>query len=422
MKSFLWLTTCSTAIAFGLLSGRAIAANFTFTKIADTTDGFSSFFDAPALNDKGTVAFSGTLSNGITGVFTGSGSVITPIAISGDTFQSVLTNPAINTAGTVAFEASTDSPRNVGIFTSSGNGLTTIATLNNSTLSDSSRAPITPALNDRGTLVFGTYTINPNSNPPPYDLIPNVFISDSGKLSTIDLKSDVSGAFPTVPNSIAINNANTVVFSSGYGGSQGYGGLFAKVGDAPLITLATSGFYPVSLNNEGTYAAALLGAGGSSSITIANINGKPESRYISGGINYNDPPSSTFLGTGSINDQDRVVFLGGQILKPGSPQSLSFVDVNKITNNVSATDADKIIATGDSLFGSTVTALGGFSPRGLNNFDQVVFYSQLADGRTGIFRAEPVPEPQTVIPSVVFLLGFGVRQMMKRRTALSGRR
>ncbi len=414
MKSFWWLTTCSTAIAFGLLSGRAIAANFTFTKIADTTDGFSSFFDAPALNDKGTVAFSGTLSNGSTGVFTGSGSVITPIAVSGTSsnFQSVLSNPSINNAGTVAFGASTDR-RNVGIFTGSGNGLTTIATLNNAGLSDRSYAPIPPAINDVGTVAFAAYQYadsDPNQNfaPTPY-----LFVSNDGQLSATRLKSDESYAIPTVPNSVAINKANTVVFSSGFGGSLGFGGLFAKVGDAPLTTIANGGVYPVSLNNQGTYATAFAGAGGGTGILIGDSKGGPPTSVIYGQPGYNGA-SPVRVSQPSINDQGKVVlqaeFIGSAY---PNPQGLFFD---------SYTDANKIIATGDSLFGSTVTALGGFSPRGLNNVDQVVFYSQLADGRTGIFRAEPVPEPQTVISSVVFLLGFGVRQMMKRRTALLRRR
>ncbi|KAM3101750.1 choice-of-anchor tandem repeat NxxGxxAF-containing protein [Phormidesmis sp. 146-12] len=415
MKPFLRLMTCSTAIAFSLLAEKAIAANFTFTKIADTTDGFGRFLNSPALNDNGTVAFSGTLNDGSTGVFTGSGGTITPIAVSGtrSNFQSVLSNPSINNAGTVAFGATTDSRRNVGVFTGSGNGLTTIATLNNAALSDRSYAPIPPAINDAGTVAFAAYQYadsDPNQNFAP---TPNVLISSNGQLSAIELKTNESSAIPTVPNSVAINNANTVVFSSGFGGSLGFGGLFAKVGDAPLTTLANGGVYPVSLNNQGTYATAFAGAGGSTGILIGDSKGGPTARVIYGQSGFSGT-SPVRVSQPAINDQGKVVlqaeFIGS--VYP-SPQGLFFENY---------TDANKIIATGDPLFGSTVSAIGSFSTRGLNNLDQVVFYSQLADGRAGIFRAEPVPEPQTVIPSVLFILGFGARQLMKRRASLSGRR
>lgn len=47
--------------------------------------------------------------------------------------------------------------------------------------------------------------------------------------------------------------------------------------------------------------------------------------------------------------------------------------------------ADKVVAIGDPLFGSTVTQLGFF--RGLNNRNDIVFNYTLADGREGIARA-----------------------------------
>ncbi len=48
---------------------------------------------------------------------------------------------------------------------------------------------------------------------------------------------------------------------------------------------------------------------------------------------------------------------------------------------------NKVILTGDSLNGSTVTNLS-FSKKGLNNLGQIAFYAELADGTRGIFQAE----------------------------------
>ncbi len=60
-----------------------------------------------------------------------------------------------------------------------------------------------------------------------------------------------------------------------------------------------------------------------------------------------------------------------------------------------------MIATGDSLAGSTVTDLNFLGRPGLNNLGQIAFYVKLANGEQAIYRAEPVaetpveqPEPQ----------------------------
>jgi hypothetical protein len=49
--------------------------------------------------------------------------------------------------------------------------------------------------------------------------------------------------------------------------------------------------------------------------------------------------------------------------------------------------ADKVIATGDPLFGSTVTFLD-FQRGGLNAAGEIAFRADLADGRTVIVRAD----------------------------------
>jgi hypothetical protein len=68
-----------------MANGEAQAASFTFTKIADTSNGFIGF-GLPVINDSGTVAFSGNLDTpqGMyvppdQGVFTGSGGALTTI-------------------------------------------------------------------------------------------------------------------------------------------------------------------------------------------------------------------------------------------------------------------------------------------------------------------------------------------------------
>jgi hypothetical protein len=149
------------------------------------------------------------------------------------------------------------------------------------------------------------------------------------------------------------------------------------------------------------------GAGTVAFLASSLIGGQPTQGIFTG--NGGAPTllsTGNFSGTPAINDSGTVAYNelvgnGGEALfttaGPGSP-------------------AMEIIATGDSLFGSTVTVLG-LSTFGLNDAGQVAFGAQLADGRTVIVRADlgAVPEP-----SSVWLLGLGVLGSVGLSRALSG--
>lgn len=70
-------------------------------------DGFKNLGDQISLNDSDTVAFTGTLANGVEGVFTSSGGPITTVADSTGPFRTFM-EPSINAAGRVAFRARMD--------------------------------------------------------------------------------------------------------------------------------------------------------------------------------------------------------------------------------------------------------------------------------------------------------------------------
>lgn len=137
----------------------------------------------------------------------------------------------------------------------------------------------------------------------------------------------------------------------------------------PLLQDGSNGvsliFARPAINNLGTVAF------------LASINGGPASIYTT-------PDGASFTRAGqypnnnalfAINDAGKVAYtLSGGI----------YTGVDLV--------ADKVIAPGDSLDGSTLQ--GGFSyMESLNNNGQVAFFAQLADGRRGVYRADPNRPP-----------------------------
>ncbi len=119
-----------------------------------------------------------------------------------------------------------------------------------------------------------------------------------------------------------------------------------------------------------------------------------------------------FFENPTINDKGNVAFKG--VLKGGG------LGIYTGTNP----DSDKVIAAGDSLFGTVVTDLY-ISNQSLNNSNQLVFYAKFDNGTSGIFRADPdiqstsaptaIPEPTSILGILaVGALGMGMRKNLQR--------
>ena len=369
-----------------LASGNAQA--YTFTKIADTSGSFSSFFGTPAINNGGTVAFGATFDvGGRGGFFISDGTDITTVFKETDNnpYSFVFRGgPSINNKGTLAFGAG------IGRFTESiltgrGGPVTTIFTYG---------SPITgldsPSINDEGTVAFARRFIFGDEG---------IFTSSGGPLTTIATFSDITKFFdevgsPDTDFSLpSINNEGTVAFQASIRGSAG---IFTGTG-GPLTAIATtngpfSSLFTPSINDVGTVAfRAGLDAGGEGIFTS------------SGGsittIAYSSGLFSSFRSV-SINNSGMLAFEAN--LDSGGFGI--FTGTNPI--------ADKVVAIGDPLFGSTVTFLGAFGQEGLNDAGEVAFFANLADGTSGIFRAEPedISTPPETVPepaSTWGLLAFG---------------
>ena len=364
-----------------LVGGQAKAANFTFTKVAESTDSFFPL-SAPALNNDGTIAFVAALeyvSNqdflSVThqGLFTITDGSLTQIA---DTYSYFHTFEifTINDSGTVAFIAESDE-RIQGIFTSSGGVITPIINANEPFSYELRGLD----LNESGTIVFyrdsGFYF---------YSGIPaGIYTSLNGTLSPL-LTVFGFGPFFGISPYPTINDSGTVAFQANDSIYTTNGGTAISVID-PASFSSLDSF--VSINNSGTVLF-----GGDFITEPGNVY-----PFVRGLYTARDGSLTTVATNDSfldfynvaINDRDTVVFLaemgGGIGLFTGS---------DPIT--------DKVIAMGDEFFGSTIRYLS-FNREGLNNSDQIAFYAQLSNGTSGIYLAEresepqPVPEPSSVL-------------------------
>ena len=152
---------------------------YTHTRVALTGAGqpFSGLF-APGLNGNGVASFGANLSAGGSGVFVGSGGAVTTIAQTGSTFLTFNDPnlPAINPASSMAafYAARTAAAGGgVGIFTSSGGPVTTIAATGGS--SPFTNFVAVPGINPGGTVAL--VGIGPTGQ--------GVFTGNGGALTTI---------------------------------------------------------------------------------------------------------------------------------------------------------------------------------------------------------------------------------------------
>lgn len=422
-------------LSFSLLpTGEAFA--FTFTKIADTSGSFTRL-ETPVINDSGTVAFSADLNTRSPSVFTGSGEALTnivtfppnpvvdsPFIPSGFSSVGVID---INNGGTILFERTdVDIPfQFTSFFTSSGGTLTPLGRVGGP------RSPLFElyAINDNGSIAsrriqseFGIIT------SASVDVTNNG--TDKGGVSLMDRFESSRFLFF---DSSDLNNSGTLVFGARLVNENTpdrpifIDGLFTRTSDgiiSPVVTTNISGnpfsssvFSPASINNSGTVAFGMrpldqfdnlislqndiiFTSNGGSSTTIADTSGSFKS-----------------FGNPAINNAGTVAFFG--TLDTGG--SGIFTGADPITN--------KVIALGDSLFGSKVVSLD-FSTKGLNNSGQLAFLATFEDGTSGIFRANPesmsepksVPEPASGLGLLlVGVIGIGslLKGKQKRQQSAS---
>ncbi|MCP2727958.1 PEP-CTERM sorting domain-containing protein [Limnofasciculus baicalensis] len=423
----------SVATAVGALLSLVVtgeAQSYTFTKIADGSsplplgsfdpvDGNSlplEGFGSPAINNNGTVAFWTVRDMMLVDyphdrpdlnaypqqfIMSGNGGLLTTIY---DGFYYHYTNnvgwePDINDEGTVAFKVFANHPRinsfQSGIFAGNGGAITTIypfdRNYSDGNFSDASIPSDVgyPAINNQGTVVFSSRNLFHNGN------FINTIVSTNPKLDYITIPSGNSN--PT------INDKGTVAFNRSFYDGEDYGspinpgivtssnGQFTTIADNSSIFNYLG---KPAINNQGTVAfSASLDTGVSGIFTSSG--GKITTIVDSSG------PFAEF-GNVAIDNRGNLVF--GASLDVGGYGLFTGPDPV----------ANKVIASGDMLFGYEVTGfLFRFRREGLNDAGQIAFSTS-----RGIYRADPDPEPPKSIPEPTSVLGLftvGVLALVKRR-------
>jgi hypothetical protein len=335
----------------------ASAITYTFTKIADSSGPLGIMADGPAINSKGEVAFQAPLDAGGQGIFRGDGGPLTTIASGSSTYPQFTIRPSISDSGLVAY-VRTISASSSRVEVSDGTSTTIVA---DSTGPNFATFIGWPRINDNNVVAFAA-------------------TRDGGGTGVFTATS--TAAFSTIVQT-------------------GFTGI------SPNITFSNTGKVAFRGNSPSTGGWAIFAANGAVTTPIATVAG----------------PYSTFAGNASINDDGWVTFratLDGQtvdhlfksnggpaidITDTNGPYSFAFIPaINNsglvafrasLDNGTSGIftgpdpQADKVIVSGDPLDGSTVQT-ATIHNDSLNDNGQIAFRATLADGRFGIYRADPI--------------------------------
>jgi hypothetical protein len=364
------------------LAAPAYAQEYTFTKVADSAeDGFDLFsFGCAAINTPGDVAFrAGRVApdgfNTIPGIYRANADgSLTTIAEDERRFAFIGNNPSMNDLGQVSFAARLDGgrkPDTEAILRGSGRKLTTIA----STADEFNFFGFDTFINDSGEVAFKAEL------DEEFNFDEGLFSRRGGKsgITTHYLAStsqfDGNGSRPSINNVGNIAFEESINFNSGiFVGREGNFQTIAAPDPDVLVqkpvlndggTVAFQRSFFDEANQE--FVEEIVSTNGGPLTTVANARG-------SFGSFGSRPPA--------LNNGSDVAFLA--TLDDFSTTGI-FVGPDPVE--------DRVIATGDTLDGSTVTSLT-FCEEGLNDSGQLTFTAFFQDPdtfepRAAVFRASP---------------------------------
>ena len=342
-------------LSFAAPSARAV--NYNFTKIADSAGPLGIMADGPSINNKGEVAFQAPLDAGGQGIFRGDGGPLATIACGAGGFPQFTIRPSISDSGLVAY-VRTVSASSFRVEVSDGTSTTIVA---------DSTGPN-----------FATFIGWPRINDN--DLIAFAATRDGGgtgvytAISTAAFSTIVQTGFTGISPNITINNSGKVAFRGNSPANGGWG-IFVGNGTTTTPIATPAGPYSTFAGNASINDAGLV-------IFRAVLDGQAADQFFQGSggpgtvvADTNGPYS--FLFVPAINSSGVVVFRAS--LDSGA---------NGIFTGPDAV-ADKVILSGEPLDGSTVLAATTHN-QAINDNGQIAFRASLADGRYGIYRADPI--------------------------------
>ena len=321
-----------------------------------TTFRYDFFGYAPAINNVGQLAFfaqrSGMQQPTVQGLWRGDGGPLTYLT---DGFEPYLF--AMNNLGEVAYS------RGGEIFKTLDGTPTPIATVSDfHGINDTPVGESPVQINDAGMVVFNAI---PNVGPQQQ----TAYISNGGPAIAI-APSEVAQAI----NNLGVVAVSNALFTEIIG--------IPPVGPTTVLATLPAPYQAIGfpeMNDSGDLIAAVYDG----SFAIYKFEqGVPQFLTPSGGYTYD------------INNAGDIAFAAG------------FGGVGGIYTGTSPA-TDFVIRVGDPLFGSTLTGYS-FGSDGLNDLGQVAFYYALANGRSGIAIATPVPEPGSVALAATALVALGV--------------
>ncbi len=326
------------------------------TVIATTGDRFSAFAPYVAsVNDAGVVAFQAALHGGITGVFTGDGGPVSQ-AVAPPVIAAVTSHPDVNGSGALSFYGELAGGRQ-GVFLIRDGRLTTLADTRGPF---ASIGPLGPTMNDDGVVAFRGDRRKGGSG---------IFLAEGDPISTV---ADADGPWSRFHGLPVINGSGTVVFRADR--KDGVEGVYAaRAGSIRAVVetgeaFAEIGHFP-TVNDRGTVAFVATRRSGELGIFTAD----------------DDRLTQLDDAGGSWESHRGALITGaGEVIRIATPHGGSL----GLFSGPDPT-ADRILAIGDSLFGSIVAEFAS-NQVSVSGTGHLAIRASLTDGRQLILRVDPI--------------------------------
>jgi hypothetical protein len=368
MCGFSRKTLLAAAAVFLLLgTPSAVAGEYTFRLIADSTGPFTLVSAPSSFRDDGMLVFLAAYrgSRGF-GIYASDGTTTTTIADTSGPFTEV-GGGVINADGMVSFWA--EDGTTAYIFKGDGASNTLIA----DTTGEFRYLAAAPAINADGRVAFCAQLHGGEEG---------IYVGDGTTTETI---VDTQGPFSYFFGKIGFDAGDTLAFWAAL--DSGHGGIFTSDGETTTTIADTTGeFYRFDsdpdMTPDGIVAfAAELDCSGPRGVFVGDGDSIFMVADDTGPFDYLRGPEINTRGTvafyGRLDSGNRGIFTGPD------PES------------------DKVIMTGDELFGAAVELL---MIGDMNNLDEISFNAILSDGRGVVAVATPIPEPAMACPLLLLAL------------------